>query len=128
MGLIYHIAAASDWKRAQAEGTYTTSTRGVSLADEGFIHASQAHQVASVADRFYRGEHDLVLLTIDEDLVIPEIRYEPVPGSADPFPHIYGPLNVDAVQKITAMEPDAGGWSLFGTLPDATGSPFGSTE
>ncbi len=125
MGLIYHIAAASDWERARAEGMYTTSTRGVTLAEAGFIHASRAHQVASVAERFYRGERDLVLLVIDERLVAPEIRYERVPGSADPFPHIYGPLNVDAVQRVIPVEP--GGWSLFDTLPGATGPGSGRT-
>jgi uncharacterized protein (DUF952 family) len=58
MALIYHIASAADWEQARRDGEYTTSTRGMSLA---------------------------------------ELRYEPVPGWDDPFPHIYGPLNVDAV-------------------------------
>ena len=31
---IFHIATAADWAAAQASGSYTTSTRGVSLDDE----------------------------------------------------------------------------------------------
>ena len=99
MGLIYHIATRADWEQARRDGCYSTSTRGRTLAEEGFIHASTAAQVSRVAGAFYRGEPDLVLLVIDADLVNPEIRWEHVPGQPDPdpYPHIYGPLNLDAV-------------------------------
>jgi uncharacterized protein (DUF952 family) len=106
---IYHIATRSDWARAQRDGEYSTSTIGRSLADEGFIHASQATQVADVANNFYRGVPDeLVLLVIDPDLVHAPIRYEHVPGVEDPFPHIYGPLNPDAVvdARPFSLSPD----------------------
>jgi uncharacterized protein (DUF952 family) len=95
--LIYHIAAAADWARAQREGAYTMSTRGRTVAEEGFIHASTAEQVPLVAGAYYRDAPDLVLLVIDPERVRPELRYEQVPGQPDPYPHIYGPLNLDAV-------------------------------
>ena len=97
MTFIYHIAAAADWERAVRDGQYTMSTRGLTLAEQGFIHASTADQVPLVANAFYRDVPDLLLLVIDPDRVEPEIRYEQVPGQALPYPHIYGPLNVDAV-------------------------------
>src|SRR5262245_19897471 len=97
MGHIYHIAAATDWARARELGEYTASTKGVTLAQQGFIHASTAEQVAIVAP-FYVDERDLVLLVINEDKVKPPIRHDPVPGQDLPYPHIYGPLNVDAVE------------------------------
>jgi uncharacterized protein (DUF952 family) len=98
VSLIYHIATSSDWARARREGEYTTSTIGRTLADEGFIHAAAAEQVAGVANTFYRGvRDDLLVLVIDASRVRPEIRYEAVPGADAPFPHIYGPLNADAV-------------------------------
>ncbi len=97
MTLIYHIATAADWARARRDGQYTMSTRGRTLAEEGFIHASTAAQVAPVANAFYQGEPDLLLLVIDPGRVGPELRYELVPGQAEPYPHIYGPLNLDAV-------------------------------
>jgi uncharacterized protein (DUF952 family) len=94
---IYHIAIAADWQRAVRDGQYTMSTRGLTLAEQGFIHASTAEQVPVVAEAFYRGAPDLLLLVIDTDLVGPPIRYEHVPGQAAPYPHIYGPLNATAV-------------------------------
>ncbi|MCU1654498.1 MAG: hypothetical protein JWQ60_5647, partial [Pseudonocardia sp.] len=56
MGVIYHIAYRTDWERARRAGQYSVSTRGVSLAEQGFIHASTAAQVAGVANAFYTGE------------------------------------------------------------------------
>lgn len=101
--MIYHIASAADWERATSAGEYRISTRGRTLEEEGFIHCSRAGQVAAVADRFYRGVADLVLLTIDERLVKPEVRYESVPGAGESFPHVYGPLNVDAVVSVEPL-------------------------
>lgn len=98
VSLIYHIATSGDWDRARREGQYTTSTIGKTLADEGFIHASGPGQVTGVANMFYAGVADeLIVLGIDPGRVRAEIRYEDVPGAAEPFPHIYGPLNADAV-------------------------------
>jgi len=111
---IYHIATRSDWARAQRDGEYVTSTIGRSLADEGFIHTSQASQVADVANSFYRGVPDeLVLLVIDPDRVRAPIRYEHVPGAEDPFPHIYGPLNPDAVLAARPFSPSPDGTFTF---------------
>ena len=109
MTFIYHIAAAADWERARRDGQYTTSTRGRTLAQEGFIHASTAAQVPLVADAFYHDAGDLVLLVIDTERVGSEIRYERVPGQADPYPHIYGPLNVDAVIETRPFTPGPDG-------------------
>ena len=109
MTVIYHIAAAADWERAQRQGAYTMSTRGRTLAEEGFIHASTAEQVPLVAAAYYRDVPDLVLLVIDTERVRPELRYEQVPGQPDPYPHIYGPLNLDAVLETRPFQPPAPG-------------------
>ena len=113
MTFIYHIAAAADWERAVRDGQYTMSTRGLTLAEQGFIHASTAAQVALVANSFYRDVPDLLLLVIDPDLVGPEIRDEHVPGRADPYPHIYGPLNIDAVVEARPFGPGPDGQFSF---------------
>jgi uncharacterized protein (DUF952 family) len=118
MGVIYHIATAADWAQAQAAGQYTTSTLGRTLAEEGFIHASTAEQVAPVANMLYQGRRDLVLLVLDTDRVRPEIRFEPVPGWDEPFPHIYGPLNTDAVVQTRRLEPDSRGQFFFAVARD----------
>ena len=94
---IYHIASRPDWDQAKRDGQYTTSTRGVSLAEQGFIHASTAGQVPEVAGAVYRDAPDLVLLVIEAERVGSPIRYEAPPGEDRRYPHIYGPLNPDAV-------------------------------
>ncbi len=110
MGWLYHIATVPDWDQARRDGEYRTSTRGRSLDEEGFIHASTAAQVLPVANAFYRDEQqDLVLLVLDSGRIGAEIRREPVPGQADPFPHIYGPLEVTAVVQAVPLERDPDG-------------------
>jgi uncharacterized protein (DUF952 family) len=99
--LIYHIATRADWELALAGGEYTRSSVDKTLAEECFIHASQASQVARTANRFYRDvTGDLVLLVIDPGLLGAEVRYEQVPGAELPFPHVFGPVNVDAVVDV----------------------------
>ncbi|WP_241005364.1 DUF952 domain-containing protein [Nocardioides sp. zg-1228] len=101
---IFHIATAADWRRALATGTYTTSTLGRSLEEEGFIHASRRDQVQGVFDRYYRDvrEH-LVLLTIDPArLTAADVRVEPV--GDDTYPHVYGPLDRRAVVDVVPLD------------------------
>lgn len=104
---IYHIAASADWEAARARGRYEVE----SLQSEGFIHASARERVLWVADRFYRGRADLVLLRIDEDRVTSEVRHDLTPDGV--FPHIYGPLNLDAVVDVQPFRPQADGTFSF---------------
>jgi uncharacterized protein (DUF952 family) len=102
---IYHVALASDWAAAQRAGAYSVSTLGRSLADEGFIHASRADQWVGVLERFYAGvTQPLVLLVIDPTLLRAAVRSEPVPGSEETFPHVYGPIDPDAVVEVRALD------------------------
>ena len=101
--LLLHICPASDWREAQAAGEY----RPASLDTEGFIHCSTPAQVVSTANRFYHGRRALVLLVIDIGRIGPEVRYEAADGSL--FPHVYGPLNLEAVVEVHDFEPDETG-------------------
>lgn len=114
-GRIYHIALAEDWERARAAGEYTVSTRGLSLEQVGYLHASQAHQVDGVANAFYRDAGDLMILVIDPDRVRAEIRVEQLAGMDEAFPHIYGPLNTDAVIEAQPIRPGPDGRFSFET-------------
>jgi uncharacterized protein (DUF952 family) len=108
--IIYHIATAGDWYRAVKEGEYTTSSLGRTLAEVGFLHASSAGQVNWVANSFYQGVADeLMLLVIDTARLASPLRYEDVPGWDEPFPHIYGPLNPDAVLEAMPLQPGPDG-------------------
>ena len=105
---LYHVTSAGDWAAAVLDGEYRLSTRDTTLEAVGFIHASYAHQVVGVADNFYRGLPDLVVLVIDPAAVRAEIREDPNPTSGERFPHIYGPLNVDAVVAALPLAPGTG--------------------
>jgi uncharacterized protein (DUF952 family) len=103
---IFHIATHEDWDAAQQRASYVAP----SLATEGFIHCSTAAQVASTANAIFRGRDDLLLLTIDEDRLTSEVRYEPAAtpaheGGSELFPHLYGALNLDAVTSAEPMPP-----------------------
>jgi len=104
---LFHITTQLQWQQAQQLGEYWAE----SLETEGFIHTSKRDQVLWVANQFYRGQPDLVLLTIDPAKVRPVIRYETVPDVPvdSEFPHIYGPLNLDAVVTASVFTPGADG-------------------
>lgn len=103
---IFHLATEKAWSSAVDAGTYTVSTLGLDLADVGFIHCSQAEQVAGVHQRFYRDLDDaLLLLAIDTDRLTSPWQLDAVDGEPLPFPHIYGPLNVDAVVSAEPFRP-----------------------
>jgi uncharacterized protein (DUF952 family) len=113
---IYHIAFEIDWALASETGEYRISTRGKTLDEQGFIHASDGHQVAGVANAIYSQDDSLVVLEIDVAKLRPEVRYEGVPDSNELFPHIYGPLNIDAVTAILPLTRGAGGSFAFPNL------------
>ncbi|MFN8243475.1 MAG: DUF952 domain-containing protein [Ferruginibacter sp.] len=91
--MIYHVVNKADWQAAEKDGEY----RAASLASEGFIHTSKKEQVAGVLDRYYKGQTGLLLLHIDESRLRAPLKYEMAPSVNEEFPHIYGPLNTDAV-------------------------------
>lgn len=98
---IYHLALVADWEAALESGEYAVSSLGVTLAEEGFIHASRADQWAGVKQRYYSDVTEaLVLLVIDPARLQAPLLMEKAPGTGETLPHIYGPLNLDAVVEI----------------------------
>lgn len=95
---IHHLALPEDWAAAQEAGDYRVSSRGRTLADEGFIHTSTPEQVAGTFQRYYADRHDVLLLTIDTDRLTSPWRFDPV-GDTE-FPHVYGPIDLDAVVEV----------------------------
>jgi len=99
---LYHLALRAEWNHARREGSYRRSTRGQSLEEVGFTHLSAAHQVEATAQRFYADvpPGELLLLTIDPARLAVaglEVRRELAPGTGELFPHLYGPLPLEAV-------------------------------
>ena len=99
---LYHLALRKEWQAARLDGVYRRSTRGRSLEEEGFIHLSGAHQLEATARRFYADlpAGELLLLSLDPRRLAAaglEVRREPSPPHGEIFPHLFGPLPLEAV-------------------------------
>jgi len=99
---LFHLVGRDEWALARAAGTYAPA----SLALEGFIHFSTAEQLAGSAARYFAGRGDLVVVTVDQERLAAPLRFDPVGDEA--FPHLYGPLNLDAVIDVTPWPPPRG--------------------
>lgn len=92
--MLFHIVEVETWRRLSGGADYQPS----SLEAEGFIHLSTAEQLAGTIERFYSGRDDLLVLQIDAGVLTAELRFEPADG--DHFPHLFGPLELDAVVAV----------------------------
>ena len=98
MSIIYHIVPAVDWVRYENEPVYEAA----SLQTEGFIHLSTKEQVDKTLNRYYQNVPDLLLLHVDTDKLTHELKYEPSTND-ELFPHVYGPLNKEAIVTIQRL-------------------------
>ena len=92
--MIYHIVLPETWEQMKDKTFYETD----SLASEGFIHCSYADQLEGVLDRYYADAPGVVILSIDANRLTSPLISEPSTNN-EPYPHIYGPINLDAVVK-----------------------------
>jgi uncharacterized protein (DUF952 family) len=118
--LLVHLCGTQEWSEARRYG----EIRPDSAAGADFIHLSAPEQVHLPANRLYRGRADLVLLHIDPTLLDSPVRWEPG-VTTDPesmlFPHLYGPLPVRAVIRVTAYPPAPdGSFPPLALPPDAS--------
>ena len=101
---LFHLALRRDWEEAKEAGEYRVSTRGRTLAEEGFLHASYAHQWQGVRDAYYADVSEpLVLLEVDPALLDVPVVEEVPAGGDEAFPHVYGPLPVAAVVTVREL-------------------------
>lgn len=105
MATIYHITTEGVWRRAQLLGRYEAE----SLRKQGFVHCSEANQVIRVANNVFDGTPGLVLLHIETERLHSRLVYENLEGGEELFPHIYGPIDLDAVCRVSAFEPGPDG-------------------
>ena len=96
MNLIYHITSSEAALAARQSGEY----RAESLASQGFIHFSQLHQVLGVANAFYKGLNDQVILVVDPGRLTSELKYEAPAHPSMAIPDPYGTAE-------RSMEPSA---------------------
>jgi len=107
---LVHLCSFRDWQIARESGEYRADT----FESAGFIHFSKPEQILKVANRYYPAAKDLLLLWIDPASLEAELRWETSDG--DIFPHLYGPLNLDAVIGVNEFPPDPDG--IFRSIPD----------
>ncbi|MEX2227160.1 MAG: DUF952 domain-containing protein [Dehalococcoidia bacterium] len=102
--LTHHLVPA-EYFRAQPEDTDFAPE---AFAADGFIHCTDgAANLIQTANRYYRDDpRAFVALVIDKSKVQADIRYE---DPARLYPHIYGPLNRDAIVRVVAMRRAADG-------------------
>jgi len=105
MAIISHLVKKADWEATYATGQY----RAASLDAEGFIHCcGDEAQMLAVANARFTGEEAVLVLDVDTDRLLSPVKYE-ASRSGDIYPHIYGPLNLDAVRLVRRLLPDADG-------------------
>jgi uncharacterized protein (DUF952 family) len=94
--LLHHVMTPEGWAHFQAEGTSVQSTRDLTLDEEGFIHCSYAEQLEGTIGRFYADLPEIVVVTLDPERIDAAVKEE---GG---FPHVYGPLPLEAVVEATS--------------------------
>jgi len=99
MPLIYKICPETLWREAERAGAFLGAP--VDAAD-GFIHFSTAAQAAETAAKHFAGQAGLVLVAVDEAALGEALRYEVSRGGAL-FPHLYGPLPLEAVRWVRPL-------------------------
>jgi uncharacterized protein (DUF952 family) len=105
MKTILHITSSSEWEKAKLLGAY----KAPSLDLSGFIHCSLGHQISDVANGNFRDRQGLVLLEIDENKLQHAVKYEDLGDEGQFYPHLYGPLNIDAVLQAVPFPPEPDG-------------------
>jgi glutathione S-transferase len=109
MRRIYHLVLRASWEKDTP-----SSYRPISLETEGFIHCSNADQVAGAANRFYANAADLLVLHIDPALLTSPLRDEAA-SNGELFPHIYGPIGPTAIVAIEILRRGPDGAWVFRT-------------
>lgn len=94
---LFHLVGLDAWAAAEKAGVYAPPT----LETEGFVHFSTRPQLLRSAERFFAGRNDVLIIVVDRDRLCAPLRFEAADGDA--FPHLYGPLNLDAVIEVAPL-------------------------
>jgi uncharacterized protein (DUF952 family) len=103
---IYKICSASAWREAERQGVYRGSADDLR---DGFIHFSTASQLAETARRHFFRQTGLFLIAVDADALGDALRWELSRGD-EPFPHLYGDLDLGAVIAIMDLRARSDGY------------------
>jgi uncharacterized protein (DUF952 family) len=92
MGVTYHLTPTEVWERQKDTSTYFPQ----SYSEEGFIHCTNGlDELVAVGNRYYREDRrPFLVLILDVSKIESPVQYD---DSEQVFPHLYGPLNTNAV-------------------------------
>lgn len=111
--IIFHMAPADRWTTWPVHEPYVPAE----FAVDGFVHCTEGEELmARVANALYRETPgDFVLLVIDVTKLTAPVRWERPAGAdlAPLFPHIYGPINREAIIAVRRIQRDADGSFLL---------------
>lgn len=107
--MLYKIVAREEWLAAVATGLYLGSSDDVR---DGFIHLSASHQVRGTAEKYFQGQTDLLLVSVDGARLGEALKWEPSRGG-DLFPHVYGPLPTSAAVSYVDLPLNAEGLPIL---------------
>jgi len=103
--MILHCMKKSAWNAVKSEKYWGAQA----IASEGFIHCSTVAYFWRVAPLFSESDEDFVLVCIDKEKLSAEVRYEDGDNCGRFYPHIYGPVNHDAVVMVLPFLRDENG-------------------
>lgn len=107
----YHLARKADWAKGKELGLYTGSAEDLK---DGFLHFSTAKHIEQSCRLYRKGEDNLILIEVNlQELKKSdksgEMKWDPVPSRGEPFPHLYGALELNdkIVPREWVLEMDA---------------------
>ncbi|HEF1903888.1 TPA: DUF952 domain-containing protein [Bacillus cereus] len=106
--MITKVITKSNWEIAKIIGKINED----SLIEEGFIHCSLVDQALRVAEKYFKHEEDVLLLTIDPALLKAEVKYE-LASNGQEYPHVYGVINVEAIVEVVPFSKKKGEFILL---------------
>lgn len=109
MAIIYKIVTRGQWVEAEKTGRFNGAP--VDHAD-GFIHLSAADQVRETAAKHFGGQPDLLLVGVATEKLGDALKWEVSRGGAL-FPHLYGPLDLAAVEWVKDLPLGSEGAHVF---------------
>jgi uncharacterized protein (DUF952 family) len=109
MSAVYKIVPAVLWQAAEKTGVFEGAMIDV---QDGYIHFSTAAQARRTAELYFAGQHDLLIVAIEGDVLGEALVYEPSRGG-DLFPHLYAPLRVADILWARPLPIGADGHHVF---------------
>ena len=106
MKTLYHVAQARSFD-PNAEHYAPPGWEG-----EGFIHCCWVDQLSGVLERYFRGQKNLLLLTLDVSALVGSLKEEDSTGRGAAFPHCYGVIPRSAVLQCQPLATDDRGRPL----------------